>query len=223
VKPKEWGLHASGVKMKLATADKVLALTFDACGGTGKDGYDGKLISFLDEEHVPATLFLSGKWIDANEPVMKGLKNDPLFEIGNHGWGHAPCSVSAKSAYGIVGAGSVGAVVDEVEKNAEKIGSLAGLRPKFYRSATAFTDEVCPQIASALGEDTVSFSINGDGGATYAAQQVKTALLSAKPGSIVLLHMNHPEHDTAEGVIEAIPILRSQGFRFVRLSEYGLE
>jgi hypothetical protein len=35
--------------------------------------------------------------------------------------------------------------------------------------------------------------------------------------------MNHPEKDTAEGVMAAIPELCAQGFRFVRLSEYPLQ
>jgi hypothetical protein len=34
--------------------------------------------------------------------------------------------------------------------------------------------------------------------------------------------MNHPEGDTAEGVIEAIPELKKRGFRFVKVSEYDL-
>jgi peptidoglycan/xylan/chitin deacetylase (PgdA/CDA1 family) len=38
----------------------------------------------------------------------------------------------------------------------------------------------------------------------------------------MLMHMNHPERESAEGVIEAIPELKNRGFRFVKLSEYRL-
>jgi peptidoglycan/xylan/chitin deacetylase (PgdA/CDA1 family) len=34
--------------------------------------------------------------------------------------------------------------------------------------------------------------------------------------------MNHPEGETAEGLIEAIPELKRRGFRFVKVSELGL-
>jgi peptidoglycan/xylan/chitin deacetylase (PgdA/CDA1 family) len=44
-------------------------------------------------------------------------------------------------------------------------------------------------------------------------------LLSAQPGDIVLMHMNRPEGQTAEGVAEALGILKERGFSFVRLSE----
>jgi hypothetical protein len=35
--------------------------------------------------------------------------------------------------------------------------------------------------------------------------------------------MNHPGSETAEGVKEAIPELKKQGVRFVKLEEYGLK
>jgi hypothetical protein len=34
--------------------------------------------------------------------------------------------------------------------------------------------------------------------------------------------MNHPEGETGEGLMEAIPELKKRGFGFVKLSEYDL-
>jgi len=62
----------------------------------------------------------------------------------------------------------------------------------------------------------------GDAGATYSREQVKKALLEARAGSIVIFHFNHPEGDTAEGLMAAIPILEKNGFRFVKLSAFPL-
>ena len=220
--PLEWSTHATGVKTRLATSDRVLALTLDACGGAGSDGYDEKLIQFLEDRHIPATLFVTMKWIDANPNTFQSLAKEPLFEMENHGTNHVPCSVSGRSAYGIVGERNANEVVNEIKTNAEHITSLTGRTPKFYRSGTAFTDEVCPQIAERLGEEVVNFSVLGDAGATYSAGQVEQALLGATPGSIIILHMNHPEKETAEGVIAAVPLLEKRGFRFVTLSQYPL-
>ena len=69
----------------------------------------------------------------------------------------------------------------------------------------------------------VNFSLRGDAGATYTKSQVREALLNARPSSIILLHMNHPEGETAQGLIEAIPELTKRGFEFVRLSECSLK
>ena len=61
--PREWGESVAGVKTRLATQEKVIALTFDACGSAG-DGYDKDLIDYLEQEQIPATLFINDRWID---------------------------------------------------------------------------------------------------------------------------------------------------------------
>ena len=220
--PQEWGEHVKGVKTRLNTDQKVLALTFDACGGPKGSGYDAKLIDFLTGEATPATLFISGKWMEANPEIFQTLSSNPLFEIENHGLTHRPCSATGRSVYGIKGTKSVGEIYDEIEGNALKILNLTGRRPKYFRPGAAYSDEICVEIANAIGYEVVSFSVRGDAGATYPKRQVEEALLHSASGSIILMHMNHPEGATAKGVIAAIPELRNRGFRFVKLSEFEL-
>jgi len=217
--PSEWGEVVNGVKTRLETDQKVLALTFDACGGPKGNGYDAKLIGFLTSEAIPATLFISGKWMDANPEIFQTLPSNPLFKVENHGLTHRPCSATGRSVYGIKGTKSVGEIYDEIEGNARKILNLTGRRPKYYRPGAAYSDEICVEIASALRYEVVGFSVRGDAGATYSRKQVEEGLLHAASGSIILLHMNHPEGATARGVMAAIPELRNRGFRFVKLSE----
>jgi len=220
--PREWGEVLEGVKTRLNTDQKVLALTFDACGGSKKLGYEAKLIQVLESEETPATLFVSGRWIDANPEIFKKLSNSLLFEIENHGLNHKPCSAIGRSVYGLEGTKRVGEIYDEIELNALKILNLTGRKPKYFRPGTAYCDEICVEIAHSLGYEVVNFNVRGDAGITHPKKQVKKALLNAPPASIILMHMNHPESETAEGVIEAIPELKKRGFRFVKLSEYGL-
>lgn len=220
--PREWGETVTGVKTRLATKEKVLALTLDACGSPRGKGIDAELIRFLEQEKVPATLFINARWIDANPELFVELARNPLFTIANHGFLHRPASVNGRSVYGIDGTGNVGELVDEIDLNAEKIRKITGTRPGYYRSGTAYYDELAVEIAERLGHQVVGFSVLGDAGATYTGEQVKAALLSSTPGSIVILHMNHPESGTREGVKAAVPELRKRGFRFVGLSEYPL-
>lgn len=218
--PLHWGENVPGVKTHLVTSEKVIALTFDACGQSpASKGYDTDLIEFLIRQQVPATLFLTTLWIEANPELAAQLAANPLFEIENHGQNHRPSSVTGKAIYGIPGTQNVGEVVDEVELGARKITALTGKRPRFYRSGTAYYDEIAVQVIEALGYHAVNFSVLGDAGATYNRYQVRHALLSAKPGDIVLAHMNHPESDTAEGVVAAVPELKKQGFKFVKLED----
>jgi peptidoglycan/xylan/chitin deacetylase (PgdA/CDA1 family) len=221
-RPREWGERATGVKTRLATTEKVIALTFDACGSGKGMGLDSRLVEFLEKERVPATLFINARWIEPNRAAFDRLAANPLFEIENHGYRHRPASVTGRSAYGIAGTRSAEELVDEIELNARGIERLTGRKPRFFRAGTAYYDEVAVRIAAELGEKIAGFSLLGDAGATYSREQVEKALLAASPGDIVILHMNHPESGTGAGVIDAVPVLKKRGFRFVRLSDYPL-
>jgi len=220
--PNEWSETATGVRTRLKTEESVLALTLDACGSHSGKGYDVGLIDFLEKERVPATLFINARWIDANPEAFQRLAANPLFEIANHGLLHKPASVTGRSAYGINGTRNVAELVDEIEQSARKVAALTGTRTRYYRSGTAYYDEIAVELSNHLGHEVIGYSILGDAGATFSKDQVRSALLNARPGDIALLHMNHPRGGTADGVMSAIPELRKRGFRFVKLSEYEL-
>ncbi|MDO8786345.1 MAG: polysaccharide deacetylase family protein [Syntrophales bacterium] len=219
--PQLWGEVVPGVKTKLNSMKKVIALTLDACGSEN-DSYDSPLINYLIRENIPGTLFLNARWIDKYPGESKILAANSLFEIENHGFAHKPCSVNGKSIYGIKGTAGVGEVLDEIEKGAKKIASLTGRKPLYYRSGTAYYDEVAAEAVAAMGYQIAGFSILGDAGASYSREQVSDALLDVEPGDVIICHMNHPESGTAEGIIEAIGELKKRGFTFVRLSDYGM-
>lgn len=223
ISPKEWGENVTGVKSRIKGGQKVIALTFDACGSAKGMKFDRPLIEFLEKEKIPATLFINGRWIEPNRKEFEHLAANPLFEIANHGFTHKPASANGRSVYGISGTGSAGEIVDEIELNARKIAELTGRRPRFYRSGTAYYDEIAVRIAGELGEQVAGFSLLGDAGATYSREKVRTALLAAKPGDIAIMHFNHPESGTAAGIRDAIPELRRRGYSFVKLSDVELE
>ena len=79
------------------------------------------------------------------------------------------------------------------------------------------------RLPSGSVSQVIGFSVLGDAGATFSKEQVTAALLSARPGSIVILHMNHPESGTGQGVMAAVPLLKKKGFRFVGLDEFPLQ
>ncbi|MCS7228131.1 MAG: polysaccharide deacetylase family protein [Endomicrobia bacterium] len=222
-KPTLWGTNLPGVKTKLNTTDRVIALTFDACGNPGSFGYDEELINFLIQENIPATLFLNGKWIDVNPHIAKQLSTNPLFEIGNHGLEHKPCSVNSNTAYGIQGTKNIEELIDEVELNSEKLKKLTGKKPRYFRSGTAHYDDVSVKIITYLGYEIVNFTVNGDYGATAKKEVVKRNIVNAPNGAIILLHMNHPQRETAEGVMLAVSELKHTNIRFVKLSDYPLK
>ena len=221
--PTEWGEVVTGVNQRFQTTDKEMALTFDACGGPYGSEVDMELITFLKDNRIAATLFVNEQWIHANKELFLELASHPLFEIENHGTNHSPLSVSGREAWGIPGTNSPQEAYDEIMNNHQTVLELTGHEMSLFRSGTDYYDEVAVQLANDLGYDVVNFDVLGDAGATYTSEQVKHALLSAKKGSIVLLHMNQPHSGTADGVKRAIPLLIEEGYDFVLLKDKQLE
>jgi len=219
-----WGEFVKGVCEDLKTDKKVIALTFDACGGEKGTGYDRELIDLLRKEKIPATLFVTGRWIDSHYSEFLNLAHDTLFEIENHGLNHRPCSVSGRSVYGIQGTANPDDAFDEVEANARKIETITGRRPHFYRSATAFIDETGASLVRDLGMIPVSYQVlSGDAAPSASKNTIASNVLKTiRPGAIVIMHMNHPQSNTGEALQKIIPELRKMGYHFAHLNQYQL-
>ncbi|GAA1768201.1 polysaccharide deacetylase family protein [Pseudarthrobacter sulfonivorans] len=213
--PREWGLQVTGTVGRSAARD--IALTLDACGGPGGTGCDQQLLTTLRKLNVPATLFLNERWIQANPALTAELARDPLFELANHGFLHRPLSVTGKSAYGIAGTSDVGQVYDEVMGNQAALQDITGHVPGFFRPGTAYYDDVAAAITRRLGVLPVNFTINGDGGATFAPATVAAEVGKARNGDIVIAHFNKPGSGTAAGLAQALPRLLDQGATFAKL------
>lgn len=226
--PTQWSEKVTGVKTRLHTQKKLVALTLDACGANKKEspglGYDARLIEFLRREQVPATLFINSRWIDSNLEIFKQLSADPLFEIENHGTRHLPLSVvKGKEAHGIKATENIEEVIAEIQQNNLKIKNLTGYTPRFFRAGTAFYDEIAVKIAQDLGLEVAGYSLLGDTGASFTAQQTYQAFTRGiHPGAIILSHMNHPEKESSKGIIRAIQSLKAQGYSFVKLADHPL-
>ena len=202
---------------------KVLAFTFDACGGFN-DGYNEKLIAYLRREQIPATLFVTGLWIEKNKETFAGLAKDPLFEIENHGLMHRLCSTEGRTMYGVNATRDLGDVIDEMELCARKIAELTGRRPLFFRSATAFTDELSLKVAARLGMEVVSYDVlSGDAMKAPAKTISRNILKGARHGAVVIMHFNHPEWPVLEGLELAVPELRKRGYDFIKLEDFSIK
>jgi peptidoglycan/xylan/chitin deacetylase (PgdA/CDA1 family) len=219
-----WGEFVTGVYEKILTQKKIIAFTFDACGGKNGNGYDKELINYLRSEKVPATLFVTGKWIDAQFNVFIDLSRDSLFEIENHGLNHRPCSTEGKSVYGIQGTSDAGEAFDEIEANARKIEAITNHLPCFYRSATAFIDEACVSMAARLGIEVVSYQVLSGDAVPFTPDSVieENVLKNIVPGAIVIMHFNHPEWNTKEAMQKIVPKLRELGYTFALLKDSEL-
>ncbi|MBM7836374.1 polysaccharide deacetylase family protein [Clostridium sardiniense] len=218
--PKEWGEKVTGVLNHINTNDKVVFLTFDACGGTHGNDYDKELIEYLKKEGIEATLFINSRWIDSNKDIFNDLARNNLFSIQNHGTLHKPLSVNGREVYKIKGTNSVKEVYDEISGNDAKIKELTGKKPKLFRSGTAYYDDISVKIAKDLGYEIGGFDVLGDAGATFSKEQIIKQGKTVKNGSILIYHMNKPKGETFEGVKVVIENLKKAGYSFKKIEDY---
>jgi len=220
--PHEWGESVSGVKTRLKTRDKVVALGVDTCDLMGK-GQDAKLIKFLAAENIPATLFICGDWVDKNGAILKKLAANPVFEIANQGVSRKACSVSGKTANGVPGTNNVEELFAEIEKNARKIESVTGILPQYYHAESGYYDEVAVRIVKALGYEALGSSGRESGGQGLEKNQVLDMLMNPAAGAIAILGGVSLQSSFVDSTIGAIHKLRAKGYKFVKVSDYPLE
>jgi len=221
IKPGVFSQWAPGVKTRINTDEKIAVITLDACGGRKGSGYDRELIEFLRQNKIPASLFMTSLWIDANRELTVELSRDPLFEIENHGYRHKPASVNGSKIYGRRGTLTPADLFDEIELNAEKIQTLTGRRPLFYRPGTAYFDDVAVKLCYDLNHIPMNFSVISGDAAGFSADRIERRILAqVKPGSVIIAHMNQPGKRLYPAMKKSLLKLKADGYRFVKLSEY---
>ena len=195
---------------------KSVALTLDACGGK----VDKRILSTLIKHQIPATIFVSGRWIRANAATMAVFKSHPkLFQIENHGRDHRPAIDRASKVYGIVAAGSRAAVQTEVDGGSQAILSATGRKPQWFRGATAlYTSSSIKQI-EAMGFQVAGYTISADAGAALSAQATQRRILRAVDGDVILAHINQPSKPAGAGFVTGILELKMRGYKFVLLKD----
>lgn len=193
-----------------------VALTFDACMGQA----DERILSTLVRERIPATIFVTARWLKKNpQSVAIFLNNLELFELENHGQNHVPAVDVPVLIYGIAAAGSPEAVRQEVTGGADAMLAAGMAAPRWFRGSTAKYDPSAIRQIRDMGYRIAGYSLNGDGGSLLGASVTEKRIAAAKDGDVVLAHINQPTHAAGEGVARALLALKRRGVEFVRLSD----
>jgi peptidoglycan/xylan/chitin deacetylase (PgdA/CDA1 family) len=166
-------------------------------------------------------IFVTGRWIKQHPQDFAFLCKFPkLFALENHGLQHRPCSINGASAYNIQGTRNLAELIEEVKGGGKFIKKYTREKPHYYRSGTAYYDDVAVKVVHALGYAVIGFTVLGDAGATFTQHQARDAIATASSGSIIIAHINHPEKPAGTGVVEGIKALQEANYRFVKLADY---
>ena len=69
--------------------ESAVAITFDACAIRTKGyDFDRAVFEILKRERVPATIFVSGRWVESHPTPWSSWCGEPLIEFGDHSYDH---------------------------------------------------------------------------------------------------------------------------------------
>ena len=191
-----------------------VALTLDACTGHADD----RILSALVENRIPATVFVTARWLKRNGAALKlMLANPELFQIENHGARHLPALDYPGTVYGIASAGSPTAVTAEISGGAEAVTRATGHAPLWYRGATGKYSPGALGLVRQSGEAVAGYSLIADDGAALSASGVEKRLARARDGDVIIAHVNHPGKPAGAGLVKGILSLKAKGYMFVKL------
>lgn len=210
------------------TKEKKVTLTFDADlspymlqqlkSGKVKSWYNKELIEELKNENIPATLFLTGMWIENYASETKTLSENSLFEIGNHSYSHPAFS---EHCYKLAINKEVNDRI-EIIKTDELLKKYVQNYVKYFRFPGLCSEKDDVDIVNKNSYTVIGGNIlGGDGFQNDKNKIVKNVLRNVRPGSIVVLHMiggpNAPK--TSEAMPIIIKKLREKGYEFVKVSD----
>lgn len=224
--PAPGNLRGSIRRVALPAGKKLLALTFDLCEQPGEvAGYDGAIVDYLRAQNIKATFFAGGKWLASHEERALQLMADPLFEIGSHGWGHLNTRGLDPESL----AREIEGPQRAYEILREHLGSLQcrptakadiPSRVALFRFPFGACDATAMAAVNGAGLLAIQWDVaTADPSPGQSAAAIASAMLRAKPGSIVIGHANGRGFHTAEALPLAIPKLQAAGFEFVTVSE----
>lgn len=197
--------YGPGVLTGVATAHRVIALTFD----DGPSTYTPAVMGVLRRMHVHATFFMVG-WEVVQSPAVVRSIAASHDEIGNHTFSHPDLQRLSDAG-----------VRAELLQTNNALRSITGHRPGWFRPPYDLVDGRITHLAASLGLRTVTWNDDPqDWSLPGSGAIVARALGEARPGGIILLHDGGGYRgETIAALPPLIAALRARGYTLVTLSQ----
>jgi peptidoglycan/xylan/chitin deacetylase (PgdA/CDA1 family) len=199
---------------RLPTQRRLVALTFDGGGATATG--TRLILRTLGRRHVPATSFVSGRWIRLHPALAREIGH--RYPVGNHTYAHEDLRGRSDAA-----------LRAEVRLGAYWIRRVAHRDPRpLFRFPYGARDARTVAVVNALGYTSVRWSVDTWGwmGPTE-GQSVGTVVRRFTqrlgPGAIVLMHLGAARDGSlldALALPRVITAAKRRGYRFVTLDRW---
>lgn len=193
--------------------EKVIALTFDdGPWGSTTD----QILDILKENGAKATFYTIGDQISEHTDQIKRMSSEG-HEIATHTWDHA-----AGSGRGVsLDLMSTAERQQEVEKGLAVIKEITGKDASIYFRAPGgnFNESTAADLMG-LVDGEIGWNVDTEDWRRPGADTIAERIKSVKPGEVILMHDGGGDRtETVAGLRQALAYLKSQGYKFVTISE----
>jgi peptidoglycan/xylan/chitin deacetylase (PgdA/CDA1 family) len=196
-------------RLPVAKADKVVALTFDACETRTPAFLDTSIADFLVARKLPFTIFACGRFARHNGAALAALSRHEFCEIENHSMNHDNHMERMDAA----------TVRREVLEADALLAGITGKHTRYFRfPAGNYAPETLATVES-LGWRVVHWRFASGDPAKSLTPEHETAwvLEKTRPGDILIFHINGRGWSTGKALPVIVDTLASRGYRFARL------
>src|SRR5262249_31972616 len=142
-----------------------------------------KVLDILEQQHVPATFFLTGMWVEQYPAVTRRIAANPDFELANHTYSDRAYAANCYSLPQL----PESEMTTEILRTFDIIRRYGGHQTNYFRfpglcMSRAALAAIAPTHVTVIQGDVVS----GDAFATSAQLIVKAVLTRIRAGSIVV-------------------------------------
>lgn len=190
-----------------STTEKVVALTFD-------DGSDGtninRILQTLSSHDVKATFFLTGTGMNNHPQSIRNIVNQG-HDIGNHSYSHPDFTTLSASQ-----------IRSQLQRTEDAARNLTGrsTKPFFRPPYGAYNSTVLQHVGDAGYRYSFMWTIDTiDWTGNSSSDIVNRVMSRITPGAIILMHTGAGASGTPAALPTIITRLKSQGYRFVTLSQ----
>lgn len=188
----------------------MVALTFD-CGSD--DAAVSRIVETLQAQGVPATFFLTGRWVERFPSDAKRIAAS--FRVGDHTYSHPHLTQYSDAG-----------VRDEITHGASVVTSVTGRDTHpLLRFPYGDRDQRTLRIAASLGYVSIYWAIDtlgwqGKKAGRSVDSVVNRVVGGLRPGAIVLMHVGTAEDGTtldADALPQIIAAVRAHGYGFAEI------
>lgn len=200
---------------RLPTTEPVVALTFDA--GANADGVPS-ILATLQQYGVPATFFLTGRWVQDFPAMASQIAASRSDAIGNHTYAHQDLTTLTDAQVRAQVTQAQGAIAAAIGRDTHPL----------FRFPFGARDARTIGIVNSMGYGSIRWTVDtlgweGTSGGQSAASVVSRVMNAAGPGEIVLMHVGSaPDGSTldADALPSVIQGLQAKGLRFVNVADF---